>query len=209
MKVELISYTPNPVWSCGFASSVCTDSEDVRKSLKSAMASGHDSVLEHAIFTFAIYDISRVCSHQLVRHRMASYAQKSQRYTPAEPNFIVPETIDADLDREYDEITRECFALYRKMIEKGVPEEDARYVLPQSISTDIVVTMNARELKHFFALRCCNRAQWEIREIAETMLAQCKRVCPEIFNGMGPSCVYGPCPEGKRSCGRGGSMNDA
>lgn len=207
VSVELVGCTSNPVYVCGTAAATCTGSTNQLKSLKSAMASGHDSVLEHASYTFLVSGVSRVCTHQLVRHRVASYSQRSQRYVDdTTPDGIcIPPSIqedDAALGA-YMELIYKAEETYGALRDYGISKEDARFALPQGAYTEIVVTMNARELKHFFALRCCNRAQWEIREVAEKMLAICKRNCPEIFEGMGPSCVQlGYCPEGKGCCGR-------
>ena len=184
------------------------------KPLESATASGHESILEHAVYTFEIKGVSRALTHQLVRHRVASYSQQSQRYVSMDgADYIRPESIDRCLDPatpdgcpmniEYENTIRRCFETYRKMIEVGIPEEDARYVLPNACCTNIIVTMNARELLHFFSLRCCERAQWEIRMMANRMLRICKEISPKIFANAGPNCVMtGRCPEGERSCGR-------
>lgn len=187
---------------------------DDLKPLESATASGHESVLEHAVYSFEVKGVSRALTHQLVRHRMASYAQQSQRYVDmSEAAYIIPESIDkclvpatpdgCPLNIEYVNAIRKCEEVYRKLIGAGINPEDARYILPNACTTNIIVTMNARELRHFFALRCCERAQWEIRELANRMLKICKEVSPTIFANAGPSCVVtGRCPEGKRSCGR-------
>ena len=219
MKVELISYTPHPDAVCNVAAGTCV-SEDIPvmemsvnrfRALKGALASGHESVAEHASFTFAIEGVSRALTHQLVRHRLASFSQQSQRYVKVTGennelglNYITPYSIwDIGMDYEYDELMDSIESFYDKMIAHGIPEEDARYILPNACCTNIVVTMNARELRHFFALRCCTRAQWEIRELADKMLELCKEVAPTLFNNAGASCVAtGKCPEGKKSCGR-------
>lgn len=183
------------------------------KPLKTAIASGHESVLEHAVYTFEIKGVSRALTHQLVRHRMASYAQQSQRYVDmSEATYIIPESIDkcltpatpdgCPLNIEYVNAIRKCEEVYRKLVGAGISPEDARYVLPNACTTNIIVTMNARSLRNFFALRCCERAQKEIRELANKMLKICKEVSPTIFEDAGPSCVRdGFCRESK-SCGR-------
>lgn len=219
MKVELISYTPNPDAVCNMAAGTCV-SEDIPimemsvnryRALKGALASGHESVAEHASFTFAVSGVSRALTHQLVRHRMASYSQQSQRYVKVTGknnerglNYITPYSIwDIGMDYEYDELMDSIESFYDKMIARGIPEEDARYILPNACTTNIVVTMNARQLMHFFKLRCCTRAQWEIRELADKMLELCKEVAPTIFENAGASCVQtGRCPEGAKSCGK-------
>ena len=182
------------------------------KPLKAAIASGHESVLENAVYTFEIRGVSRALTHQLVRHRMASYAQQSQRYVDmSEAAYIIPESVDkclaqatpdgCPLNIEYVNAIRKCEEVYRKLVGAGISPEDARYVLPNACTTNIVITMNARELRHFFALRCCERAQWEIRELANKMLTLVEPVAPKLFENAGPSCVQlGYCPE-KKSCG--------
>lgn len=178
-----------------------------------ALASGHESILEHAVYTFEVKGVSRALTHQLVRHRMASYAQQSQRYVDmSEAAYIIPESIDkcltpatpdgCPLNIEYVNAIRKCEEVYRKLVGAGISPEDARYVLPNACTTNIIITMNARSLRNFFALRCCERAQWEIRELAKKMLKICKEVSPTIFEDAGPSCVRdGFCRE-QRSCGR-------
>lgn len=188
--------------------------EDVARLVRGLVRSGHHSALEHASFTFAIDGISRACSHQLVRHRVASYSQQSQRYvrfTEGE-GFIMPPKIAANAE------AREVFLAamedarrsYDKLVELGLAEgrtnesvcEDARFVLPNAAETKIVVTMNARELRHFFSLRCCRRAQWEINRLAWTMRHLVLQVAPLLFEGAGPGCMSGGCPEGRMTCGQ-------
>ena len=188
------------------------EDKDLR-SLGRVLASGHESIFEHAVYTFEVKGVSRALTHQLVRHRMASYAQQSQRYVDmSEAAYIIPESIDkcltpatpdgCPLNIEYVNAIRKCEEVYRKLVNAGINPEDARYVLPNACTTNIVITMNARELRHFFAVRCCERAQWEIRELANKMLKICKEVSPTIFEDAGPSCVRdGFCRE-QRSCGR-------
>lgn len=212
MKVELIEHTPNAVKLCAWAARICTGNADKvytyeqdEALVRSIIASGHESVLEHASFTFRLSGVSRCLTHQLVRHRMASYEEVSQRYVDVWDGFhyTIPDTIakDEHLLSIYKEQMTNCQQAYRNLLESGVPEEDARYVLPGAWGTDIVVTMNARELRHFFALRCCNRAQWEIREAADAMLRLARQAEPVLFEDAGPGCVRGQCPEGKRTCG--------
>ena len=188
------------------------EDKDLRP-LGRVLASGHESIFEHAVYTFEVKGVSRALTHQLVRHRMASYAQQSQRYVDmSEAAYIIPESIDkcltpatpdgCPLNIEYVNAIRKCEEVYRKLVNAGINPEDARYVLPNACTTNIVITMNARELRHFFAVRCCERAQWEIRELANKMLKICKEVSPTIFEDAGPSCVRdGFCRE-QRSCGR-------
>ncbi|MBN2405319.1 MAG: FAD-dependent thymidylate synthase, partial [Coriobacteriia bacterium] len=160
---------------------------------------------EHASYTFAIDGVSRALTHQLVRHRLASYNQQSQRYvTYAEdPDFIIPPSVadqPAALET-FSAATDALFTAYRALLDAGVPAEDARYLLPNAMETKIVVTMNIRELLHFFELRCCKRAQWEIRELSLHMLDLAEKTAPYIFMDAGAACRRGPCSEGKMTCG--------
>ena len=204
MRVELIAFTPTASGVCCDAAAICTASENGYRSLQHSLASGHESVLEHAVFTFRVEGISRVTLAQLTRHRLASFSVQSQRYVKLEdPELVVPESIRTSaFAAEAESSMRYMLNLYHRMVEEGIPAEDARYVTPQSVPTSLIVTMNARELRHFFTLRCCNRAQWEIRELAEEMLKLCKKEAPVIFEAAGPGCVSGPCPEGAKSCGQ-------
>lgn len=203
MNVELISYTPKTDLICGIAAAECYQGKNFDKSLDIAMGGGHLSVVEHAVFTFRVRNVSRVLLAQLTRHRIASFSVQSQRYCSVQPEWIVPPTIvDAGYEQAYLDKCNECYELLCAMIKDGVPAEDARYVIPQGVACSLIVTMNIRELLHFFELRCCNRAQWEIRNLAWAMLAYCKRHAPKVFKAAGPSCAHGPCPEGKKSCGK-------
>jgi thymidylate synthase (FAD) len=142
-------------------------------------------------------------THQLVRHRLASFSQQSQRYVSLlTPDYVVPITVKGkpEAEKRFKEAMEQAWDAYQKLAE-FIPVEDARYVLPNACTTNIMVTMNARELLHFFTMRCCNRAQWEIREVADIMLEEVLKVSPSIFKDAGPGCVRGPCPEGKMSCG--------
>ena len=171
------------------------------------------SALEHAGFTFAIDGISRACSHQLVRHRVASYSQQSQRYVrfSSDEEFVVPPRIMASPEaREvFYRAMADARRAYESLVELGLAEgrgkesvfEDARFVLPNAAETKIVVTMNARELRHFFSIRCCRRAQWEINRLAWVMRHLALSVAPALFAGTGPGCMTGGCPEGKMTCG--------
>ncbi len=216
MKVVLLSYTKDAERLCAAAGHSCYSRKPASELLEtlpdeklsgvidSVMDSGHHSVIEHASFTFSIEGASRSLTHQLVRHRLASYSQQSQRYVSLkEPSYVIPETVkgDKELEKEFREAMESAWKVYRKLAEK-VPIEDARYVLPNACTTNIVVTMNARELWHFFTLRCCNRAQTEIRMVADEMLRQAKNATPKLFKNAGPPCVRGKCPEGKMSCGK-------
>lgn len=217
MDVRLINHTPDPERAIAVAARLCyapvgaaelmdaMDDDAVRRVLKTIMTSGHFSTLEHASYTFAVDGVSRAMTHQLVRHRLASYNQQSQRYVSfaEEPPFIVPPAVEADAEaaERYSAACTAAFEAYRSMIEAGVPAEDARYLLPNATETKIVITMNVRELLHFFELRCCKRAQWEIREVALRMLEIVDSTAPYIFMDAGASCRRGPCREGKMTCG--------
>ncbi|MGN0989984.1 MAG: FAD-dependent thymidylate synthase [Candidatus Ventricola sp.] len=204
MKVSLIRFTPEPDELSGEAAAICTGYEgDPLNAQRGAMNSGHLSVTEHASFTFRVEGVSRVLLAQFTRHRIASFSVQSQRYCGVQPEWIVPQTIvDAGYKHHYLKKCNECYDLLCNMIKDGVPSEDARYVIPQGVVCNLIVTMNARELLHFFELRCCNRAQWEIRRMAGLMLDEVRVVAPELFRDAGPGCVRGACPEGKRSCGK-------
>lgn len=200
-KVTLISSTADAVYTCGYAAANCTGSDDISRALNSALDSGHDSVLEHASVTFEVTGISRACAAQLERHRIASYAERSYRYTVAPNERVVPASV-VSFEAEYRGICDSAYTLYRRMISENVPPEDARYVLPMAWTTDIVVTMNLRELRHFIALRSCNRAQSEIRDVARQLAFLLKRQYPRLRVKWGPQCIQmGRCPE-KRTCGR-------
>ena len=217
MDVQLLYHTPDPERAIAAAARLCyspvgaaellehMSDEAVRRVLRTVITSGHTSTLEHASYTFAIDGVSRAMTHQLVRHRLASYNQQSQRYVAydSEPVFVVPPSVAADLAarQAFDDACAAAFESYRALLDAGVPAEDARYLLPNAMETKIVVTMNVRELLHFFELRCCRRAQWEIREVALAMLDLAGPTAPYIFMDAGASCRRGPCGEGKMTCG--------
>lgn len=212
MNVTLIAHTPNPDYICGSAAAICTDYKgSPLQALQGAMKSGHESVAEHASFTFLIEGVSRVLLAQITRHRMASFSVQSQRYCGADHGMVIPDSVViADLVDDLVELRRKAKDAYQKAVDMGVPAEDARYFTLQGGHTKMIMTMNARELRHFFSLRCCNRAQWEIRALADEMLRLCKDVAPVLFRDAGPGCLRGRCPEGKKSCGkpRGGKENE-
>lgn len=205
MKVELIRYTPAPEELCGEAAAICTAYDDYGKALRGALSSGHESVIEHAAFTFRIEGVSRALLAQITRHRLASFSAESQRYVPMdEMPVVVPPSIAENemVLKTYNGLMDQIKMFYKAAVALGIPPEDARYITPQAAETKIIVTMNARELLHFFELRCCNRAQWEIRALADAMLALCREAAPELFRRAGCACMKNlPCPEGKRSCG--------
>ena len=217
MNVELLYHTPDPERAVATAARLCyapvgaselmeTLTEDkVRSVLRTIMAGGHFSTLEHASYTFAIDGVSRALTHQLVRHRLASFNQQSQRYVAYANGLdvIKPASIaeNPEASKLFDEMIDKTIEAYKAFLDAGIPAEDARYLLPNAAETKIVVTMNIRELLHFFSLRCCNRAQWEIRDLAWRMLELAKPTAPFIFCDAGPGCVRGACPEGKMTCG--------
>ncbi|HEY3307906.1 MAG TPA: FAD-dependent thymidylate synthase [Desulfuromonadaceae bacterium] len=218
MNITLIEHTPNPEQTVALAARLCyspvsiddlrekLESSDIEKFLDKIMSLGHHSVLEHTSFTFGIEGISRVTTHQLVRHRIASFSQQSQRYVSHKEHFtsIMPNSIaeNPDACKIFAFMSETVHKAYAQLVEMGIPAEDARYILPNATETKIIMTMNARELRHFFALRCCQRAQWEIREMSVEMLRLVKKVAPVIFRDAGPGCVEGPCPEGIFCCGQ-------
>ena len=216
LKVELVSHTKDPEITCARCASVSWRRKSMKKLtldqarelIRRVLKYGHESVIEHASFTFFVEGVSRSLTHQLVRHRIASYTQQSMRYvdlTELEGYFIRPESIseNRELARSFDDMMARCKDAYELFREKGIAPEDARFVLPIATQTKIAVTMNARELRHFFALRCCLRSQWEIRELANKILEICKSVAPSLFENAGPSCVgLGYCPEAELTCGK-------
>ena len=242
MNVTLLAYTPDPEKVVAAAAKLCysssgvaelmdgLDDEKTESFVKMLADIGHESPIEHASFTFAIEGISRACSHQLVRHRIASYSQKSQRYVNEDDfEYIVPPEILAlpEADAEFEKCMKELTDSYKKVadlltqkhkktfMDEGMDEkeagnkarkkanEDARFLLPNACETKIVVTMNARTLMNFFSHRCCSRAQWEIKAVADEMLRLCLEAAPSLFKNAGPSCIKsGKCPEGKMTCGK-------
>lgn len=241
MKVKIIAHTPNPESVVASAAKLCYSKvgvDEIQKNLTEdgiekfvSMLStiGHHSPLEHCTFTFAVEGISRACSHQLVRHRIASYSQQSQRYVKLDKfDYIIPTAIEnnefakdiflnaMEQDKKayngiVEELMNEYIASsgytlasipkneYNKLEKLAI--EDARYVFPNACETKIVFTMNVRTLMNFFTHRCCDRAQWEIRDLANEMLIQVKEIAPTLFKKAGASCVRGKCPEGSMSCG--------
>ena len=217
MNIALLNHTPDPERQIALAARLCysptgldelqenIETTDICQFIDKIMSLGHHSVLEHASFTFGVEGISRVTSHQLVRHRVASYSQQSQRYVSHVERFdaVLPPSIASNDEarRIFDFTVDVLHQAYKQLVEMGVQPEDARYLLPNATETKIIMTMNARELLHFFKLRCCNRAQWEIRAMADGMLELVKEVAPTVFCKAGAACVSGPCPEGPYCCG--------
>lgn len=214
MKVKLLRYTADAELLCGTAAQTTIksgkpseileeiDSETAKRKIKMVTGYGHASVIEHASFTFSLEDVSRAMTHQLVRHRIASYTQQSQRYVTYDTleKYVTPPsiTVNDEAKKTFDDTLEKISETYQKLLKIGIPKEDARFILPNAAKTNIIVTMNARELRHFFNLRCCARAQWEIIEIAVEMLKQAKKAAPALFENCGPTCVeLGYCTEGK------------
>ncbi len=217
MQVTLLYHTQEPERAVATAARLCyapvgaaeliesMSEERTAKVLKTIMGSGHYSALEHASYTFAIDGVSRALTHQLVRHRVASFNQQSQRYVTfkGEPEIVVPESVSSEpeLNAIFNTAIDTAYNAYQQLIDAGVPAEDARYVLPNACASKIVVTMNIRELLHFFELRCCRRAQWEIQELGHKMLELVLPTAPYIFMDAGAPCRRGSCPEGTMTCG--------
>ncbi len=197
------------------------DNEKTEKFLNMLMDLGHESPIEHISFTFGIEGVSRSLLAQFTRHRIASYSVKSQRYVSEKSfSFVTPPEIEKNpeakkiyleaMEKDVEDYNRLADILKEQHISAGLDEkaaekaaqEDARYILPNACETNMIVTMNARSLYNFFHHRCCTRAQWEIRECAYQMYRLVKDIAPTIFKKAGPSCVAGPCPEGKMSCGK-------
>lgn len=216
MQVSLISYPSMDADTlASMAAALCYDGKNPMRSLDTALAGGHQSVIEHANFTFLIGGVSRALLAQLTRHRIASFSVQSQRYVSMANKFdyVIPPRIKALGKKEenlYHDQMETMLGWYcdwqNKLLDAGHTKEhsneDARFVLPNAACTRLMLTMNARELNKFFGLRLCNVAQWEIRNMATLMLEEVKVVAPKLFEHAGPPCAYGACPEGKRSCGK-------
>jgi thymidylate synthase (FAD) len=187
MKAELLTYTPLDELKAAFPDL------DWR------------TLLPHLSYTFAIEKVSRACSHQLVRHRIASFSQQSQRYITVkrlDEKVVVPPSVEDNID-DYNMAIIVASEGYQRLVKNGVPREDARFLLPNAVETSMLMTMDGKSLMHFFGLRNCNRAQWEVRALADMMLEQLRDVEPEIFNHAGPYCYQlGYCPEGRHTCGK-------
>lgn len=218
MKVTMLAHTPEPEKVIAAAAKLCYSQkadietlmsdlteENVEAFIKKLEGFGHESPFEHVSFTFGIEGVSRALTHQLTRSRIASFSQRSQRYC-GEENFkyVTPQAIAANpvalmiFEHEMQEIAK----AYKALTELGIPNEDARAVLPNACETRIIMTMNVRELWHWLNERMCSRAQLEIRQLATEILRQCKEVSPLLFAHAGAKCVKGYCPEGDMSCGR-------
>ena len=223
MKVALIRHTLSPEEVVALGARLCyskarvddllerVSQKDQTDFVHKIMGMGHDSVLEHASFTFGIEGVSRVLLAQITRHRLASFSVQSQRYVSYESGFgyIVPPKIEAlgeeavaEFERQMDTMHRWYTDWQQKLGTGEGGNEDARFVLPGACETRMMVTMNVRELRHFFSLRMCSRAQWEIRALANEMHRLCMEVAPALFENAGPGCLRGACPEGEKSCGK-------
>lgn len=224
LKVILLRHTLQPEETVALAAKLCyskstisdlndkISSKDQSDFIKKLMDMGHESVMEHASFTFGVEGVSRVLLAQLTRHRIASFSVQSQRYVSYDKGFgyIIPESITAlgeEAVMKYHEQMETIEGWYKGWqnqlggtVEKS--NEDARFVLPNACETRIMLTMNVRELRHFFSLRMCSRAQWEIRRMAEEMFRLCFETAPALFMNAGPACLRGKCPEGEKSCGK-------
>lgn len=232
IKVNLIAYTPEPEKVVAAAAKMCYSKsgpdeimenltpENTEKFLNRLISMGHESPIEHISFTFGVEGISRSLLAQLTRHRIASYSVKSQRYVEETAfSYVTPPEIEknekakavyektmADITNAYNELADELYNVHKNsMDEKAARKkaiEDARFVLPNACETKLVMTFNARSLLNFFSERCCERAQWEIRDLADKMLALVREKAPVIFKNAGPKCIRGACPEGPMSCGK-------
>ncbi len=217
MKVEVLWHTPHPEQVVAAAARLCysadgisdlmekMDEDKISTFVKKLGDMGHESPFEHVSFTFGIEGVSRALSHQMVRHRIASYSQKSQRYVDEQSfTYVVPPSIASNgeaLDYYHEQM--EAIRRAYQKLSNMVPREDARYILPNACETKLVVTMNVRSLTNFFRLRCCQRAQWEIRHLAEIMMEEVRKIAPLLFARAGAVCESeGYCPEGEYSCGR-------
>lgn len=225
MIVKILAHTPEPEKLIAAAAKLCYSSspvdeimdnltdEAVEKFLTKLVDMGHESPTEHVSFTFMIDGVSRALLAQITRHRLASFSVRSQRYVNENGfDYVIPPEIakDTHLRKKFVDKVEIMNDLYNYLVmelmgqgkTREQAQEDARFALPNACATSMVMTMNARELMHFFNKRCCNRAQWEIRSVADEMLRQCKEVAPILFKNAGAPCVKGSCPEGLMSCGR-------
>ena len=231
LHVALIRHTLSPEEIVALGARLCysratiddltqrVSAKDQSDFVQKIMGMGHDSVLEHASFTFGVEGVSRVLLAQLTRHRLASFSVQSQRYVSYEHGFgyIVPPKIAALGQEAADEYARQMDQMHQwycqwqeRLGAAGESSnEDARFVLPGACETRLMMTMNVRELRHFFSLRMCSRAQWEIRALATEMHRLCMEVAPALFADAGPGCLRGACPEGAKSCGRAAEIRKA
>lgn len=219
LHVSLLAHTPcggdvvaRASRLCYSASRIADLDRDVEQSggaeayLDRLMSLGHLSPVEHASFTFGVEGVSRALLAQITRHRIASFSVQSQRYVKnTELDYVIPPSIQAlgeEAAAEYREQMKTLHGWYLSWLERTGRAEDARFVLPNAAATRMILTMNARELTHFFQLRCCSRAQWEIRALAWAMLGLAQSAEPLLFRHAGSACVGGGCSEGKMTCGK-------
>ncbi len=228
MKVELLSYTGNPkkviyasarqCYSKFSAYKIYTEKEKLtsvklEKFIGELVKRGHLSPLEHVSFTFSATGLSRICTHQLVRHRIASYSQQSQRYVSMDDfQFVIPKAIKDNEQAKSKfiaavEALKNSYCQIKAILEQNPKlnrekiNQDLRFLLPQACQTKIVITMNSRQLLHFFSERLCLRAQWEVRELSAKMLTLVKKILPEVFGRSGPKCKgLDFCPESAKDC---------
>lgn len=216
LKVMLLSYTREPVTTVAMSGKLCFSPSRIGELYESVQAGtpgkfvdklvehGHFSPIEHASFTFGVEGVSRALLAQITRHRIASFSVQSQRYVKYdELSYVMPPSIAVlgeEAAAEYEKQMQTIHGWYKDWLERTGQAEDARFVLPNAAETRMIFTMNARELWHFLSLRCCNRAQWEIRHLAWTVLGLLRQASPELFKNAGMSCLSGACPEGKMSC---------
>ncbi|MCR4876089.1 MAG: FAD-dependent thymidylate synthase [Clostridiales bacterium] len=223
IRVEMIRHTLRPEETIALGAKLCysratiedlngrVEKNDQTAFIERLLSMGHESVLEHAVFTFGVEGVSRVLLAQLTRHRLASFSVQSQRYVSYENGFgyILPPRIEAlgpdaaaEFHRQMEQIQEWYLGWQEKLGTGEGGNEDARFVLPNACETRILMTMNVRELRHFFSLRMCSRAQWEIREMATQMHRLCLETAPALFADAGPACLRGKCAEGEKTCGR-------
>lgn len=212
MKVRLISYTPEPELLSAAAARICYSDisateilqkftpEKTDQLLDIVISSGHHSVLEHITFTFAIDGVSRILTHQIVRHRVGiAFSQQSQRYTSIQKaKFLTPKAVfeEPELKIKYQETIEKCLALYEELQERGIPNEDARFILPQAVTTRLLLTANLRQLMHMYSINACFRAQWEIRELMGKIKQELKRISPRLARELKIKCsTVGYCNE--------------
>jgi len=219
MKVTLLAHTPEPEKMVAAAARLCYSNAQDVETLLAGLANekvdkfleklgemvNHGTPYEHPVFTFAIEGVSRALTHQLVRHRIASFDQQSQRYTNSEGfGYVIPPSIMAndELRIKMRGICGEINKFLHDCENAGIPKEDARFLLPNATESRLLCTMNARSLAHFFSLRCCARAQWEIRQLANEMFKLAKEAAPRLFVDAAACDQLGYCPEGHMSCGK-------
>jgi thymidylate synthase (FAD) len=218
LNVRLVNCTPDAERVVATAARLCyadldlaeatstISQEEAAKRVRNMVKLGHHSTLEHVSFTFGVEGVSRALTHQLVRHRIASYSQQSQRYIDFRSfSYVTPDSIQGhpEFHQQYVDLMNQVRDLYQSFADGGIPKEDARYMFPNAVTSKIIISMNGRSLLHFFKLRLCMRAQTEIRQMAEAMLEVVRPAAPSLFEKAGPSCVSeGVCRENYPDCPR-------